>query len=315
METPRDSSHEARPTSASSPASESRTAHTPSPAWFVKADVAAGAMPRSAAPAVIARARGCSEAASAPAATRSSSESATPGAPSADSRDMRPVVTVPVLSSRAVSTRRVRSRASALRMTTPSCEARPDPTSSAVGVARPSAHGHATTRTATALVRATWRAAPDASHPMAVSRETAMTTGTKTPEIRSARRWTAALPACASATMRPICDRAVSAPTRVARTVRAPHVLTVAPVTASPSPTSTGTDSPVSREASMADAPETTTPSVATFWPGRTRNRSPTARDEAGTVRSMRPPSGPCSTSVASVTPSSRRARRASPAR
>ena len=43
-----------------------------------------------------------------------------------------------------------------------------------------------------------------------------MTTGTNTAEIRSARRWTGALPFWASVTSRAIWARAVSAPTRVA---------------------------------------------------------------------------------------------------
>ena len=42
----------------------------------------------------------------------------------------------------------------------------------------------------------------------------------------------------------------------------------MAPSTASPTETSTGTGSPVSSERSTADAPSTTTPSVAIFSPG-----------------------------------------------
>ena len=61
-------------------------------------------------------------------------------------------------------------------------------------------------------------------------------------------------------------------------------MLIVAPATASPGPTSTGTGSPVSIDWSTADEPSTTTPSVAIFSPGRTTKRSPTAssldRDE-----------------------------------
>ncbi len=68
-----------------------------------------------------------------------------------------------------------------------------------------------------------------------------MTTGTKTAEIRSASRWTAALPFCASSTSRAIWASWVSAPTRVARTTSRPPALTVAPVTGSPGATSTGT--------------------------------------------------------------------------
>ncbi len=47
-------------------------------------------------------------------------------------------------------------------------------------------------------------------------------------------------------------------------------------------PTSTGTDSPVTIAASTAEAPVTTTPSVATFSPGRTMNVSPTASSPMG---------------------------------
>ena len=50
---------------------------------------------------------------------------------------MRPVVTVPVLSSTIVSTRRVDSSTSGPLIRTPSCAPRPVPTSSAVGVAGP----------------------------------------------------------------------------------------------------------------------------------------------------------------------------------
>ena len=57
-------------------------------------------------------------------------------------------------------------------------------------------------------------------------------------------------------------------------------MLTVAPATEAPGATSTGTGSPVSIDWSTADSPSTTTPSVATFSPGRTTKRSP--GDELG---------------------------------
>ncbi len=106
----------------------------------------------------------------------------------------------------------------------------------------------------------------------------AITVGTNTAATRSARRCTGALPAWASWTRRAIWASLVSAPTRTARTTSRPPALTVPPVTASPGPTSTGTGSPVSSEASMADDPSSTTPSVATFSPGRTTKRSPATR-------------------------------------
>jgi hypothetical protein len=61
-----------------------------------------------------------------------------------------PVVTVPVLSSTIVSTRRVLSSTSGPLIRMPICAPRPVPTSSAVGVARPSAQGQAMMSTATA---------------------------------------------------------------------------------------------------------------------------------------------------------------------
>ena len=54
--------------------------------------------------------------------------------------------------------------------------------------------------------------------------------------------------------------------------------MTVAPLTSSPRPTSTGTLSPVSSDRSTAERPSSTMPSVAIFSPGRTTNRSPTAQ-------------------------------------
>ena len=167
-------------------------------------------------------------------------------------------------------------------------------------------------RTATAAVKAAANPLSVPSQKPSVPAAIRITIGTKMPEIRSARRWTWALPFCASSTRRAICASWVSPPTRVARTTRRPPALTVAPTTVSPSPTSTGTDSPVSMEASTADVPRSTTPSVAIFSPGRTTNRSPTARVSTGTRVSVTP-SGP--STATSLAPSSSRARRAAPAR
>ena len=79
-----------------------------------------------------------------------------PSAAVTDMSSMRPVVTVPVLSRTTVSTLRVFSSTSGPRMSTPSWAPRPVPTSRAVGVARPSAHGQAMISTATAAVKAFW---------------------------------------------------------------------------------------------------------------------------------------------------------------
>ena len=102
----------------------------------------------------------------------------------------------------------------------------------------------------------------------------------------------------------------MSAPTRVARTTSRPYVLMVAPATSVPGPTSTGTGSPVSIDASTAERPSSTTPSVAIFSPGRTTNRSPGWTRSTGTTTSC-----PSRRSRASFAPSSRSARIAAPAR
>ncbi|CAM5270912.1 hypothetical protein SALBM135S_06590 [Streptomyces alboniger] len=163
--------------------------------------------------------------------------------------------------------------------------------------------------TATAAVKAAVTSPVAPSQPASVPTAMSRTTGTKTPAIRSARRCTRALPVWASSTSRAIRASRVSEPTLVARTTRRPEVFTVAPVTVSPTPTSTGTDSPVSIEASTADAPSTTVPSVATVSPGRTRKRSPTASRPTGTRSSE-----PDRRTVTSLAPRSSRARRAEPA-
>ncbi len=219
------------------------------------------------------------------------------------------MVTVPVLSSTMVSTRRVDSRTSGPLSRMPSWAPRPVPTISAVGVASPRAHGQAMIRTATAAVKAATAPAPLPSQYPKVPTASAMTTGTKTAEIRSARRWAAALPFCASSTSRAIRASWVSEPTRVASTTSRPPALTVAPVTVSPGETSTGTDSPVSIEASTADAPSTTRPSVAMVSPGRTTKWSPTDSSATGTRTSR-----PSRRTAASLAPSSISARRAAPA-
>ena len=143
--------------------------------------------------------------------------------------------------------------------------------------------------TATAAVNASCALCPVTSHPARVARDSRITTGTNTADTRSASRCTGAFPDWAASTSRAICANWVSAPTRVARTSSRPPALIVAPTTGSPGPTSTGTGSPVSIEASTAEAPSRTSPSVATFSPGRTTNVSPTARSVIG-MRTSTPP-------------------------
>ncbi len=259
----------------------------------------------------MARATGCSDASSTAPTRRRACSRSVPAAVTTSASAIRPVVTVPVLSSSTVSTRRVDSSTSGPLISSPSCAPRPLPTISAVGVARPSAHGQAMISTATAVVNANAVLSPVPSQKPSVAAASTKTTGTNTAETRSASRWTGALPAWASDTSRAIWPSAVSDPTRVARTTSRPPAFTVAPTTSSPGPTSTGTGSPVSRLLSRAELPCSTTPSVATFWPGRTRKRMPTASSAIG-IRRAAPSSSSTSTSFA---PSSSSAVSAAPAR
>ncbi len=246
------------------------------------------ACPAESAAAAMARAIGCSEAFSTAPARRRTSASLYVPKLWMPSTARRPVVTVPVLSSRIVSTVRVSSRTCGPLMRMPSWAPRPVPVSSPTGVASPRAQGQAMTSTATAAVKAARTSSGPAAGPAASSQApkvraaTARTTGTKTALIRSASRAMGAFPVCAAETRRPIWARVVSEPTRVARTRSRPEVLIVAPVTWLSGPTSTGTDSPVTSEASTAEEPSRTTPSVAIFSPGRTTITSPTVSWPAG---------------------------------
>ena len=108
------------------------------------------AVPRSAAPATMAAAKGCSLSRSTLAASRRTSESLVSGYQLAvclrsASRSCRPPACRPFSSV---------SSASASRISTPAVAPRPVPTMIDMGVASPSAHGHAMISTATALISA-----------------------------------------------------------------------------------------------------------------------------------------------------------------
>jgi hypothetical protein len=225
-------------------------------------------------------------------------------------RLIRPAVMVPVLSSTTVSIRRVDSRTCGPLIRMPSWAPRPVPTMSAVGVASPSAQGQAMIRTATAAVNAASVSPVRANQATRVPSASRMTIGTNTPLTRSASRCTAALPFWASSTSLAICASWVSAPTRSARTSSRPAALSVPPITGSPGATSTGTGSPVTIEASTAEAPEVTTPSVAIFSPGRTTNCSPTASPVTGIRTSI-----PSRSTATSLAPIDSKAARAAPDR
>ena len=186
---------------------------------------------------------------------------------------------------------RAASSACALLIRMPRDAPRPVPTMIAVGVARPSAHGHAMMRTATNALSAypSRGSGPRRSQARPLANAIANTTGTKIEAIRSTRRWIGAFEPCASSTSRTICATRVSPPTRVTRKRKVPVPFCVPPVTSSPAAFSTGMDSPVIIASSTADEPARMRPSAATISPGRTITTSPTARRSIGTSSSTPP--------------------------
>ena len=88
---------------------------------------------------------------------------------------------VPVLSTTSVSTFSITSSASAFLINTPAAAPRPTPTIIDIGVARPSAHGHAMIKTATAF-SSEWErrgSGPALHHTMKVMIAATTTAGTK----------------------------------------------------------------------------------------------------------------------------------------
>ena len=114
-----------------------------------------------------------------------------------------------------------------------------------------------------------------------------MTAGTKYPDTRSASFCTGARLRCASLTMRTICERSVSLPTRSARITKVPVPFTVPPITLAPLDFSTGIGSPVISDSSTELSPSRMTPSTGTFSPGRTRRESPALMCSTGTSISV----------------------------
>ncbi len=230
----------------------------------------------------MARASGCSLGASSVAAVRRSSSSVQPSAGRISVTRGFPSVTVPVLSSTTVRTRPAPSSEDAVLKRMPWRAASPLPTMMATGVARPSAQGQLMTRTLMARASAKPKPSPARSQPQQVMSAMSMTAGTKMAETRSAILAMGALVAEASSTMWMIWLSVVSSPTRVARQMRKPLALMVAPLTALPGSLSTGTLSPVRADSSTALCPSVTTPSTGIRSPGRTTKRSPGRTSAAG---------------------------------
>ena len=101
-----------------------------------------------------------------------------------------PSVSVPVLSTTSVSTRSMRSRASAFLIRMPAWAPRPTVTMIDIGVASPSAHGQAMMSTVTAATRPNANLGSGPKVAQAANATTAMTitAGTKTADTRSASR-------------------------------------------------------------------------------------------------------------------------------
>ena len=245
----------------------------------------------------MASAIGCSEARSTAATRASTSARAKPSSTTRSVSCGLPTVSVPVLSTATTAASRSSCSASPLRNSTPICAARPVATMIEVGVASPIAHGQATISTATAFTSAKLstgtsagsQAAPNSSQARKASAASPITTGTKTMVTLSTLAWIGSLAPCAASTMRMICASTVSAPTRVARKAKAPRVLSVPPTTVAPARFSTGTGSPVIIDSSTNEAPSTTSPSTATFSPGRTSTTSPTATSAIGNSTTSAP--------------------------
>ena len=192
----------------------------------------------------------------------------------------RPSVIVPVLSKTIVSMLFARSKASASFTRIPFSAARPMPTISAVGVAKPKAQGQATTSTVTAFKRARVSALSPgilskSSQAKKEIKAMSITVGTKTPATLSTSRRMGALLFCASCTKAIMRASIVALPTLSARKLKLPFWLIVPSKTLLPTCFSTGTGSPLKRLSSTYELPAVIVPSTGTFSPGRTTRTSP----------------------------------------
>ena len=148
----------------------------------------------------------------------------------------------------------------------------------AVGVASTRAQGQNTTRMVTE------RMISPVNSQVSTAADRAMTTIQVAQ--RSARPTILAFPASADWTSRIIRWMELSSPTLEASMSKEPNWLTVPLETGSPGPLSTGRDSPVITDWSMAVWPWRITPSTGMVSPGSTRSRSPTLTSSAGMIRS-----------------------------
>ena len=212
----------------------STIATTPRPGRDSKSEASTGARPLVAAPRTIAPASGCSLKRSTLAANASTSASVKPSTHETVVSSGFPCVTVPVLSTTTVSTAPSRSSVSAFLNSTPSDAPRPLATMIDIGVARPSAHGHAMIEHGDRVDDGMGETRFGTDAPPDDERHDG-----DRPSRRARSSWTRRRPAAESArgcaALRPTIDtmRAsiVSAPTRSARMTNDPVPFTVPPTT------------------------------------------------------------------------------------
>ena len=186
-----------------------------------------------------------------------------------------PLVTVPVLSSRTVVAAPRRSRTPAPLTMIPARAARDSPATNAIGAARISGQGVATTITASHLL-----GSPVAAH---ARPPTTSEKGRKTAAYRSASLVNFARSLSAVRTSRTIAAYALSAADRVTRASNAFPAFMVPDRTSPPTGIVTGSASPVSADSSTTACVFATTPSAGTISPARTTTRSPGESASTGT--------------------------------
>ena len=182
-------------------------------------------------------------------------------------------VTVPVLSKTSVSTFDRVSSACKLRTMVPLRASAPAAANMAAGVASDRAHGHVTTKTATATIKA----CPGSrlhhhAHDAAAASSTPMRNGLAR---RSAIMATCGLELDALSIKATIWANRVSAPTRSSLTRTVEFRLWLPATTISPGLRASGRDSPVNSASSTMVVPDSITPSAAKDSPGCTRTTSP----------------------------------------
>ena len=191
------------------------------------------------------------------------------------------------MSNATASTFAARSRVVASLIKIPCSAARPMPATTAVGVANPSAHGHAITKTVTEINNAFGNDGSGAttSQNRNDAKPATRTAGTNLAVTRSTNRSIGARVAWARSTWRMIWARSVRSPTVTTLALQAVAMFNVPAKTASPRFFTTGMLSPVSIDSSISAAPSITFASVGTRSPGRITTVSPTSISPMSTSR------------------------------